>query len=168
MEYFLNIDQQTNTRITMRAYRSILLMAIALLAASCTKEYVTKEYITEETIIQGADMSMFDFNVKSSNWQARDGGYFEAILELPEIDQKVVNEGTVQVYRRYTDNGETVWTPLPAMRVSMEVVDGSDFYYTTFTDYEWSLGKVNVFVTTTDLYTGYNPGDMALRVVILM
>ena len=42
------------------------LMAASLLAAGCTKEYVTKEYY-EETIIQGTEMTMLDFNVRSAN-----------------------------------------------------------------------------------------------------
>ena len=152
----------------MRALKLIPLLAIALLASACTKEYVTKEYITEETIIQGADMSLIDFNVKSSNWYEGDG-YYEAILDVPDITKEVVNNGNVQVSRRYTEGGSTIWTPLPAMRVSMEVLDdGTEFYYTTFIDFEWSEGRVNIYVTTTDLYTGYNPGDMSFRVAIVM
>ena len=151
----------------MRAYRLIPLLAIALLSSACTKEYVTEEYITEQTIIQGTEMSLIDFNVKSTNWQERDG-YYEVVLDVPEITKEVVENGNVQVLRRYTENGKYVWTPLPAMRVSVEPVDGNDFYYTTYIDFEWSQGQVNIFVTTTDLYTGNNPGDMTFRVAILM
>ena len=139
-------------------------MAASLLAAGCTKEYVTKEYY-EETIIQGTEMTMLDFNVRSANWQIRDG-YFEAVLEVPEITADVVNKGHVQVSRLYNDNGVKTWTPLPAMRVSVEELDGEDFYYTTYTDFEWSVGFVHIFVTTTDLFTGDNPGDISFRVII--
>ena len=140
------------------------LMAASLLAAGCTKEYVTKEYY-EETIIQGTEMTMLDFNVRSANWQIRDG-YFEAVLEVPEITADVVNKGHVQVSRLYNDTGVKTWTPLPAMRVSVEELDGEDFYYTTYTDFEWSVGFVHIFVTTTDLFTGDNPGDISFRVII--
>ena len=139
------------------------LMAASLLAAGCTKEYVNKYY--EETIINGATMTMLDFNVKSSNWLVRDG-YFEAILEVPEITADVVNSGHVEVSRLYNDNGSLTWTPLPSMRVSVDIVDGQDFYYTTYTDFEWNAGYVHIFVTTTDLYTGDNPGDISFRVII--
>ena len=145
-----------------------LLLAAALMACGCTKEYITQEYITEETVIQGADMDIIDFTVKDADWVMRDG-YFEVVLKVPEITKTVVENGTVQVSRRYTDNGQTYWTPLPSMRVEVtESGDGSDFFYTVYTDFEWSEGQVNVFVTTTDLYTGECPGDMALRVIVLM
>ena len=64
------------------------------------------------------------------------------------------------VYRRYEGN---VWTPLPAMRTEKTE---EDIYYTTYVDYEWSLGKVYIFVTASDLYAGENPGDMSFRVAI--
>ena len=143
----------------MRALKLIPLLAIALLGSACTKEYY------EETIIQGTEMTMLDFNVRSANWQIRDG-YFEAVLEVPEITADVVNKGHVQVSRLYNDNGVKTCTPLPAMRVSVEELDGEDFYYTTYTDFEWSVGFVHIFVTTTDLFTGDNLGDISFRVII--
>ena len=79
---------------------------------------------------------------------------------MPEITQKVVDEGVVMVYRRYEDG---VSTPLPAMRTE-KTEDG--LYYTTFVDYEWAKGVINIFVTATDLYAGQNPGDMSFRVAI--
>ena len=140
------------------------LTGACLLAAGCTKEYITNEYY-DETIIKGTEMTMLDFNVRSSNWLERDG-YFEAILEVPEITADVVNDGHVQVSRLYNDGGVMTWTPLPAMRVGVDQIDGQDFYYTTYTDFEWSVGYVHIFVTTTDLYTGINPGDISFRVII--
>ncbi len=143
----------------------LLLSAAGLLACSCTKEYVTKQYY-EETIVQGMDMTMIDYDISDSNWTLRDG-YYEAILDVPEITSEIVEKGLVQVSRLYMDNGSKIWTPLPAMRVSVTTADdGSDFFFTTYTDFEWSLGTVNVFVTTTDLYTGDTPGDISLRVII--
>ena len=153
----------------MRATKILLpLLAAALLTQACTKEYITNEYITEETVIKGADMSLVDFNVRSNNWQLRDG-YFEVVLNVPEITKEVVAKGNVQVSRRFDENGKTIWTPLPTMRVDVDTADdGSDFYYTTYIDFEWSEGSLSIFVTTTDLYTGNNPGDMAFRVAILL
>ena len=163
MECFLNKNQQNQYPIIMRAYRLIPLLAIALLSSACTKEYVTKEYITEETIIQGAEMNKIDFTVNT--WQVNDG-YFSAVLPVPEIDDDIVKEGNVEVLLHLTnDIGETVWTPLPRMIVSYD--SDLDFYYTTFTDFEWGKGYVSIFVTTTDLFTGDNPGSMSFRVIIL-
>ena len=47
------------------------LAAVLLMASGCTKEYVTKQYVTEQKIIQGMDMSLIDFEVKSENWTQR-------------------------------------------------------------------------------------------------
>ncbi len=41
-----------------------------------------------------------------------------------------------------------------------------DIYYTTYVDYEWSQGKVYIFVTASDLNAGENPGDISFRVGI--
>ena len=147
-----------------------VLLTAGILATGCTKEYVTREYNTY--VQQGLDMTLIDFNVKQENWAVRDvengnanEGYFEAVLSVPEITQKVVDQGIVMVYRRYEDN---VWTPLPAMRTE-KTADG--LYYTTYVDFEWGLnaekkGYVSIYVTASDLYAGQNPGDMSFRVAI--
>ena len=146
----------------MKARRFFLfLFAAGLLASGCTKEYYN------DTIVQGLDMTLIDYTGKSNQWNERDG-YFEAVLSVPGITKDVVEMGTVTVSRRYNDGG-TVWTPLPSMRVEMVTLDdGSDFYYTTFTDFEWYEGGISIFVTTTDLYTGDNPGDISFRVGVFL
>ena len=148
----------------MKVHRILIgLLAAGLLATACTKEYYTEQY----TIVEGLDMTLIDFNVKSTNWSIwdvengnDDEGFFQASLEVPEITQKVVDEGVVMVYRRYEDG---VSTPLPAMRTE-KTEDG--LYYTTFVDYEWAKGVINIFVPAADLYAGQNPGDMSFRVAI--
>ena len=150
----------------MKATKFLLsLLVVSLLAGGCTNKYVTEEYILE-----GLDMTLIDFTVKNNNWGYReveygneDEGYFEAILEVPEITKDVIEQGVVMVYRRFNDGGSTIWTPLPAQRTE-KTSDG--LYYTTFVDFEYSLGRVNIFVTATDLYAGVKPGDMTFRVAI--
>ena len=146
------------------------LAAVLLMASGCTKEYVTKQYVTEQKIIQGMDMSLIDFEVKSENWTQRhmdnlndDEGYYEAILQVPEITDEVIKKGLVLVYERLE---EGIWTPLPAQRTERTTVDGNPFNYTTFTDFEYQKGQVNVFVTTTDLYAGEKPGPKYFRVAV--
>lgn len=149
----------------------LILPLVALALTSCYKEYVTKQYVTEQTIIQGMDMDLIDFSVKNQNWQIwdveygnPDEGYFEAVLEVPEITKDIVNNGVVHVYRKYTDQDTPVYTPLPTMRTE-KTADG--IYYTTFTDYEWKLGYVSIFVTASDLFAGEKPVDMDFRVAIM-
>lgn len=151
----------------MKATKFLLsLLVVGLLAGGCTNKYVTEQY----TIVEGLDMTLIDFTVKNNNWGYReveygnpDEGYFEAILEVPEITKDVIEKGVVMVYRRFVDGGSTIWTPLPAHRTE-KTEDG--LYYTTIVDFEYSLGRVNIFVTATDLYAGAMPGDMTFRVAI--
>ena len=145
------------------------LAVLVLLVTGCNKEYVTRQFITQQ-VIGGMDMSLIDFEVKNDNWAVRevengndDEGYFEAVLEVPEITRNVIEQGVVMVYRRFNDGGSVIWTPLPAQRTE-KTEDG--LYYTTFVDFEYSLGRVNSFVTATDLYAGATPGDMSFRVAI--
>jgi len=150
----------------MKATKILLsLLAVCLLAGGCTNKYVTEEYY-----FQGLDMTLVDFTVRSGNWIYRDveygnsdEGFYEAILEVPQITRDVIDKGVVLVYRRYNVNGSTIWTPLPAERTE-KTSDG--LYYTTFVDFEYSLGQVNVFVTASDLFAGDAPGEMSFRVAI--
>ena len=88
---------------------------------------------------------------------------------IPIAPRWTCRDGNVQVSRCYPGgvSTEDVWTPLPSMRTDVTVgADGGDFFYTTFIDYEWTVQTVNIFVTTSDLYTEDVPGDMSFRVII--
>ena len=135
-----------------------LALSAGLLLAGCSKD----------VYVQGTEMTMLDYDVRDSQWQKEDG-YYMVTLDVPEITNHVVRNGNVQVSRCYlgaTENDD-VWTPLPAMRVeAVAGDDGGEYYFTTYTDFEWSARKVHVFVTTSDLYTEERPGDMSFRVII--
>ena len=143
----------------MKAIKTISFLLLAgLLLASCSRD----------VYMQGMDMTMYDYDVRSSQWQLW-GDAWCATLDVPAITQSVLRNGNVQVSRRYPGGmyDDDVWTPLPTMRVEVtDGVDGSDFYYTTFIDYEWTVRTVNIFVTTSDLYTVEDPGDMSFRVIV--
>ena len=141
-----------------------LILFATLLLAGCTKQYVT-----EETIIQGSTMTFVDFTVKSNQWQLDDvSGFFMAWLSVPEITQDVLDKGAIGVSRRLWDNsGQTYWTPLPIVRAEQDVVDGSDYLFSTYIDYEWTVGNVYIYVTATDFYTGDVPEEMSFRVTII-
>jgi len=144
----------------------LAVLSAGLLASGCTKEYVTKEYVTNVT---GLDMTLIDFKVKASNWNYRDipkgnddEGFYEAILEVPQITKEVVDKGMVMVNR----SQEAVWTPLPSMFTEKTFVNENPYYFTTYVDFEWQQGQVNIFVTASDLYAGEAPPEMHFRVAI--
>ena len=148
----------------MKTLKTLFFVLLAgVLLAGCTKEYIMPN------VDAGLDMEMYDYDVRSGQWQLWDG-YYCASLDVPAITRDVVKYGNVQVSRCYPGStaDQDVWTPLPAMRVEVtEGSDGGDYYFTTYTDFEWSLGTVNIFVTTSDLYTEDRPGDMTFRVTII-
>lgn len=135
-----------------------LVLSAGIFLAGCSKD----------VYVQGTEMSMFDYDVRANQWQEGDR-YYVVTLDVPAITNHVVRNGNVQVSRCYlgeTENDD-VWTPLPAMRVeAVPGSDGGEYYFTTYTDYEWSARTVNIFVTTSDLYMEERPGNMTFRVII--
>ena len=143
----------------MKAVKSLFfVLAAAILFAGCG----------QDVFVDGTEMSMYDYDVRSNQWQLWGDAYC-ATLDVPAITRRIVDHGNVQVSRCYPGYGAEadIWTPLPSMRVEVtEGADGGDYYFTTFVDYEWTTGTVNIFVTTSDLYTQDRPGDMSFRVII--
>ena len=123
---------------------------------------------TEKVFVPADNVVTYDYDVRSNQWQLW-GDSFMATLDVRDITRYVVTNGNVTVSRCYPgeNNGVDIWTPLPCIRTDVTTgSDGGDYYYTTFIDYEWTVGTVNIFVTTSDLYTGDRPGDMSFRVFI--
>ena len=143
----------------MKAIKTLfLLLAAGLLFAGCS----------QDMYVQGTEMNFYDYDVRSDQWQLWGDAYC-ATLEVPAITQDILRNGNVQVSRCYPGGiaTEDVWTPLPSMRTEVtEGIDGGDFYFTTFIDYEWTVRTVNIFVTTSDLYTEEVPASMSFRVII--
>ena len=120
-----------------------------------------------KVVVPSSQAVKLDYDVYSNQWELLDDCY-RATLDVPDITKTVVSYGKVDVARRYPgeNHGQDVWTPLPCMRTEVEVVNGADVYYTTFVDYEWTERTVNVYVTTSDLYTGAIPPTMHFRVYV--
>lgn len=140
----------------------LLTLATVALFTGCTKEYYT--------INEGVEMYQRDFQVKSSDWtveevtdvQLEDAYLLSLVLNVPEITRRVVENGNVTVSRRLTDNqGNVYWTPLPIVRADYAAEE--DLFFSTYTDFEWGLGKVIVYITATDFVVGEEPA-MTLRV----
>lgn len=135
-----------------------LLFAAGLLMTGCTEKVIMPG---------GAQVVKLDYDVRASQWELY-GDCFRATLDVRDITSSVVARGKVDVSRCYRGelDGQDVLTPLPYIRTEMTEVDGNDYIFTTFIDYEWYKGTVNIYVTTSDLFTEYNPGDMSFRVYV--
>ena len=137
----------------------LFLFAAGLMLTGC----VEKVYVPS-----GSDVVKLDYDVRSSQWQVF-GDSYRVVLDAPDITPRVVSRGDVKVSRIYPreNNGTDILTPLPCIRTEViEGTGGSDYFYTTFIDYEWTTGTVSIFVSTSDLDTSVVPGDMAFRVFV--
>ena len=154
----------------MKAKRILLLAtaALALLSlSSCGKDY----YIESD----GVQMKHIDYTVRSTDWDVQDMGdgarLLSVMLNVPQITKDVVNYGSVTVSRRLFDNeGNTYWTPLPVVRAeSQNYGTSEEILYSTYLDYEWTMGQVYVYFTATDFYVDPDKAtwpNMELRVTI--
>ena len=152
----------------MKATR-LFLFAIAAVAmlSSCTKDVFIED--------NSMQLSHYDYSVRNSDWElveSNEGGYYLfTSLSVPEITRNVANYGTVTVsWGQKGDDGNMVWTPLPAVRVhALDYATENEYYYSTFLDYEWSVGTVNIFFTASDLFVenASNWPNLKLRVTIL-
>lgn len=144
------------------------ILSVCALSVACTKDY----YIEGD---DGVQMSHIDYTIHSNDWAMEEvstGGYLLSVsLNVPQISQQVVKYGSVTVSRRLTDNkGNTYWTPLPVVRAESENYGTEqELLYSTYLDYEWTVGNVYVYFTTTDFYVDPDKAawpDMDLRVTI--
>jgi hypothetical protein len=97
------------------------------------------------------------FALTTSNWTAEAGGAFwtSSIVGASAITQSIVDRGIVSVFRRYTQNGQTVWSPLPDTNTNINL------------SYEYGVGTINLFVQSTNAVAISNPGAMTLRYVAI-
>ena len=155
----------------MKANRLFLsaIAAVALLS-SCSKDFFFED--VKDNSIQ---MSHYDYSVRSSDWElatSNEGGYYLfTTLSVPEITRNVVNNGTVTVsWGQKGDDGNTIWTPLPAVRAHvMDYDTENEYLYSTYLDYDWTVGSVYVYLTATDLFVEDESEwpSLKLRVTIL-
>ena len=154
----------------MKAKRILLLAtaALALLSLSgCGKDHLIVE--------DGVQMEHIDYTVYGKDWEVQElnngGRLLSVLLNVPQITRNVLNYGSVTVSRRLMDdNGNTFWTPLPAVRAESEDFGTENqVLYSTYLDYEWTTGRVYVYFTATDFYVDPDKTtwpDMDLRVTI--
>lgn len=140
------------------------LCLFALAGTSCIKDEITKEYITENNTYIGVQNYVYDFDVRTTQWEycedpknplepwwmcsvsvdgltqyAYDFGQFSCYLDLDGYQQ-------VLPVVRHHNNGEILWT---------ETVD-----------FEFGVGCVNVICTPSDFYMEEKPESMWFRLVI--
>lgn len=135
----------------------MLVVTAALLGLSSCRETIVQE-------VDATKWKIVDIDVPANSWQEftdQDGlnRYYMATVDVPEITEKVFKDGAANCY--YVDGD--VQAVLPYNR-HYENVDGN--HWTTTTDYEFLIGRVNFFVTSND-FAAEAPNAMKFRLVLL-
>lgn len=139
--------------------KSIAIVAAALSLASC----VTKEYYTV------GSCTSYDLVVRSNMWRAnvdQDGGtFYSCEFDVPDLTDQVYNAGLVTCYIDY-DGAQQV---LPCVRHRHENYEENgewlDYQWTETTDFEYSIGSVTLYFTSSDFYDDL-PAAMQFRLVL--
>ena len=119
---------------------------------SCQREYIQQDALYT-----------VDFDLRPGDWTAVDN-YYSVALDVKAITRQVLNDGTVQCFLVYDDGSQAC---LPLTRyLSFIDDDGNTGYYQKLIDFEFSVGTVNLFYTTSDFYYDEYPEKMRVRVVV--
>lgn len=151
------------------------MLAVMLLASGCTKEYVTHQ------TYYGSQIQTIQFNITPSEWVRLAGSpdasipgannYLYCTKNVPEIDETVFEQGTVQafawnVYDASTNSG--AWNTLPFVYpLEVYVQNGNGGYELLIVSenlrFEWEQGKVTFIIQDLD---GFDPEDMISTISI--
>lgn len=161
----------------------LILLFSVLLLASCQGERgpAGRDGRDGKDGINGlVNFKIIDLEVQSKAWQYSgyvDNNYFRAEFEVPELTEDIYNNGVVQVYREYdTGTANAVQLLLPNTRhkeYSVQDENGETLwgFYSETTDYEYGIGKLNVFFTASDFAyeedMTIEPEDMHFRLVMM-
>ncbi len=164
----------------MKKTLSILILAMGVLA-SCTGPQGPAGRDGRDGKDGLVNYKILDLSASGNQWQLStlaDNNFFQASFDMPEITKDIYDNGLVQVYREYdTGTANAVQLLLPNTRHKEEsfIDDNGETqwaYYSETTDYEYGVGKLNVFYTCSDFIYEYStvkivPEDMHFRVVIM-
>lgn len=123
---------------------------------SCEREYIQQDALySVEYDLRPGDWTLVDQGVKK---------YYTVALDVREITRQVCENGSVQCFLMY-DGGSQIC--LPTTRYNDGEADNGDtVFYQELIDFEYSVGTVNLFYTTSDFIYGGYPEKMRVRVVV--
>ena len=148
------------------------MLAVAAMAAGCTKEYYTIENYS------GVEVYTHQYTINPGHWLRNQGqflpgayNYLYASFENADITADVMENGTVQayVYNVYdTQNNLGAWNTLPfiiPIEIHEQNDDGSWNDYTVPENirFEWEEGKVTFIIQDLD---GWDPDNMISSITV--
>ncbi|MCQ2329538.1 MAG: hypothetical protein MJZ93_03155 [Paludibacteraceae bacterium] len=133
------------------------LVFVAAMLSSCTKTYVDDNAITRWKIV--------DVDVPARSWQEfkdEEGLnlFYVATVDVPELTDVICKDGMVSCYLVDGD----VQIVLPYIR---HYQDAEGFFWTTTNDYEFSVGKLDLYITNSDFADDPPVGNRRYRLVLV-
>lgn len=115
-------------------------------------------------------------NVDPENWELttyKDNNYYFASVDMPEITKDVFKGGMIKMYRVFGNESYTeildnaCQIEMPYVRPVEEVDDIETFRYIETVDYDFNIGRLTIYYTTSDFFYGKKPDPMQFRCAIL-
>ena len=144
-------------------FKTGLVLVIAILAISCSKDGATGA--TGSTGANGTNgingnanvLGSTPFSTVSTNWTSLNSGtlWTANLTGATSITQNVVDKGIVSVFRKYTANGVTEWSPLPDTNANVNI------------SFNYGLGYITFYTQSTNFAAIPNPGAITFRYVVI-
>ncbi|RAR73796.1 hypothetical protein [Flavobacterium aciduliphilum] len=144
-------------------FKTSIVMLIALITMSCSKDGATGPAGpagangTNGTNGNANVIGTNSFTTTSSNWTSGGGGVFWTanLTGATSITQNIVDKGIVSVFRMYTVNGATQWSPLPDTNINQNL------------SFSYGVGTISFLMQSTNATAIANPGAITLRYVVI-
>jgi hypothetical protein len=144
-------------------FKTGLVLVIALLAMSCSKD--GSDGAKGGTGANGTNgingnanvLGSTPFSTASTNWTSQNSGtlWTANLTGATSITQSVVDRGIVSVFRKYTTNGITEWSPLPDTNTNINI------------SFNYGLGYITFYTQSTNAVAIANPGVITFRYVVI-
>ncbi|MDR3251079.1 MAG: hypothetical protein LBT42_05385 [Tannerella sp.] len=141
-----------------------LFTAAMLLFSGCTK----RDGITVDDIYWFVET----YTIRENQWQLVNGvnqlnSYYQAQVNIPELDRKIYESGNVFCYMYQNIDGTEVQTLLPfTLPVGIDNGDGTETLWTETYACDFSVGSVMFYVNYSDFITENKPKATKFRVVL--
>jgi hypothetical protein len=144
-------------------FKSAVVLLTAIMTISCSKDGATGPAgATGAAGTNGINgnanvLGSTPFSTVSTNWTSLNSGtlWTANLTGATSITQNVVDKGIVSVFRKYTANGVTEWSPLPDTNANVNI------------SFNYGLGYITFYTQSTDFAAIPNPGAITFRYVVI-
>lgn len=141
-------------------FKTAVILLTAIITISCSKDGATGPAGEQGApgINGNANVVGYSpFSTISSNWTSVNSGtvWIANLTGASSITQNVVDYGIVSVFRKYTSNGVTEWSPLPDTNGNINI------------SFNYGVGYITFYTQSTNFAAISNPGAITFRYVVI-